>query len=94
MKLSKFTNLIRKENVYLLHNALTDSVLRVNSSDLQKLIDNLCSQRHLEDEVVDQSEFLMTLKKLNFIVCDEEDEDATLNSSFFILNIRRSYTLC
>lgn len=34
MKLSKFTNLIRKENVYLLHNALTDSVLRVNSSDL------------------------------------------------------------
>ena len=83
MKLSKFTNLIRKENVYLLHNALTDSVLRVNSSDLQKLIDNLCSQRHLEDEVVDQSEFLMTLKKLNFIVCDEEDEDATLNSSFF-----------
>lgn len=46
MKLSKFTNLIRKENVYLLHNALTDSVLRVAvaQNTLTALFHILCSK--------------------------------------------------
>ena len=83
MKLSKFTNKLKKGDAYLLHNTLVGSVLRVNHSDLRDYVDRLFENKRVDDALVEKNDFLRTLKRLNIIVPDNEDEDATLNSYYF-----------
>lgn len=39
MRISKFTTVLRKEGVYLLHNTLANSIIRVYGSECQAIID-------------------------------------------------------
>lgn len=41
MKISRFTNVIKKDGIYLLHNTLVNSVVRVNAESLKKFIDSI-----------------------------------------------------
>lgn len=83
MKLSKFTNIVRKNDVYLLHNTLVNSIIRINDQKLMFLTDDLFKKKYVEDKDVNNNKFLMTLKELKILVPDTEDEDATLNANYF-----------
>lgn len=83
MKLSKFTNILRKDDAYLLHNTLANSVIRINSPELRLLTDNLFEKRTVDDNEVKKTGFLKELVDLNMIVQESEDEDATLNYNYF-----------
>lgn len=67
----------------MLHNTLINSIIRVNSQELRHLTDNLFADRYIEDNSVENNEFLKSLKELHFLVPEVEDEDAILNSSYF-----------
>ena len=41
MKISRFTNIIKKDGIYLLHNTLVNSVVRINAESRQKFIDTI-----------------------------------------------------
>ena len=82
MKISRFTNIIKKDGIYLLHNTLVNSVVRINAESRQKFIDTIESGKSFSLDPNDN--FHLTLQALNMIVDESEDEVASLNSQFFM----------
>ena len=80
MKYSRFNNVLRKED-YLVHNTLADTVLKVNKPELKQIIDDLSNGKPFTFDP--DNKFHATLKNLNMLVEDSEDEMNTLNSMFF-----------
>ena len=82
MKISRFTNILKRKDVYLVHNALVNSILKVYLRKYQKFIDSIENAKNFQFDETD--EFQRTMKDLNIIVDDFEDEMADLNSRFFV----------
>ena len=82
MKISRFTNVIKKDGIYLLHNTLVNSVVRVNAESLKKFIDSI---ENGQSFILNENDnFHLTLRSLNMIVNEDEDEIADLNSRYFM----------
>jgi uncharacterized protein len=67
--------------VYLLHNTLTNGVIKVNSTQLKSYVDCISSTKTFSYDP--QDEFQSVLKSLGMIVDEKEDELASLNSLYF-----------
>lgn len=80
MKFSKFTNII-KSDCYLLHNALYDSILKVNKSEYKKFIDENISKKIIDTNI--NKKFFEILQEMRFIIDEDIDEFAILNSKYF-----------
>ena len=82
MKISRFTTILKKDSKYVLHNTMLNTVLRVNAPKLQEYIDEIETGKIFQiDELND---FQITLKKLNMIVDETENEMSSLNSRYFM----------
>ena len=80
MKYSRFNNVLRAED-YLVHNTLADTVLKVKNPALKQTIDDLASGKPFTYD--ENDDFHKTLKDLNMLVEDSENEMNTLNSLYF-----------
>ncbi len=82
MKISKFTTILKKDSQYILHNTMFNTVLRVSAPRLQEYVSSIESGKSFQ---IDESdEFQITLKRLNMIVDETEDEMSSLNSRYFM----------
>lgn len=82
-KMSRFTNIIKKEEDYILHNTLSGSLMCVYSDEHKDIIDSLKRKEWFELDKEKDSQFLDVLKENNMIVIYAEDEMATLNQMFY-----------
>lgn len=82
MKISRFTNILKKDGTYLLHNTLANSVVRINAESRQNFIDSIEDRKYFPLD--ENDDFQLTLRSLNMIVDESEDEFASLNSQFFM----------
>lgn len=80
MRKSKFTTILKKENKYVLHNSLSNLVIKVddeNEQEMKKMMKDLEEDCIFYDE---NNEFQKTLLDGGFIIKEDENEIATLNS--------------
>lgn len=82
-KMSRFTNIIKKEEDYILHNTLSGSLMRVYSDEHKYIIDSLKRKEWFELDKEKDRQFLDVLKEHNMIVLYAENELATLNQLFY-----------
>lgn len=91
MKISQYTNLIKRKEYYIIHNPMYNTMIRIFSADLKKLCETLFNEknynaiRELESTDI---EFLEKLKELNMIVPREYDEVHMLNYMKYIRQSR------
>ena len=81
MIISKYTNIIKEDGRYLLHNSMYNTALMVYNRDLRGFINSIETRIPFEESK--SNKFHNILKSLCMIVDENEDELATLNSRFF-----------
>lgn len=77
MKLSKYTNIVKANQAYLLHNSLYNSMIKVNDDRLKKVIDSIEDKKSFEYDSSD--DFLQSLNELKMIVDEGVNETNIAN---------------
>lgn len=54
MKISNYTTIFRKDNVYLLHNSMVNSTIRIYDSEYQSFIDTIQDGHYFDMDESDQ----------------------------------------
>ena len=78
MKLSKFANVLKSEQSYIIHQTLYNSIMSVDSDEYKKIIDNLLINKTIND-YTDDNEFYKALVDQNILVEEDRNELAEFN---------------
>ncbi|MEG0973009.1 MAG: radical SAM protein, partial [Lachnospiraceae bacterium] len=90
MRKSKFTVVFREKDSYILHNTMKNAVMRVSDVEYKQFIDEMEKTNSIESDF--SMEFPKALLDYGFVVEDDENEMAILNSRFF--DFERDSELC
>ena len=90
MKLSKFANVLKNEQSYIIHQTLYNSIMSVDSDEYKKIIDNLLINKTIDD-YTDDNEFYKALVDQNILVEEVVDSYCDKLMGIYEAALRNQY---